>query len=102
MADEPGRREFGVALDELEADAELQGDGAQERRLAGAGGTLDQDVSIGDEGRDDEFDLALAPDDGRPDALDERCGVGGRVQAWTDQEPCTITPRMFSPSRIAW
>ena len=101
MADESGRREFGVALDELEAHTELERDGAQERRFAGAGGTLDQDVSIGDEGRDDEFDLALAPDDGRPDALDERGGVGGRFRHG-DQEPCTITPRMFSPSRIAW
>ncbi len=106
VADEPGRGEFGVALDELETDAQLEGDGAQQRRLAGAGRPLDEDVAVGDERGDDEFDLAATADDGRPDAIDERRRVGGRVRhavsSCSGQEPCTITPRMFSPSRIAW
>ena len=42
VADEAGRRQLGVALDELEADAELVGDGAQQRRLAGARRALDE------------------------------------------------------------
>ena len=36
MTDQPGRSQLGVALDELEAEAELVGDGAQQRALAGA------------------------------------------------------------------
>jgi hypothetical protein len=63
VADEAGRGQLGVALDELEADAELVGDGAQQRRLAGAGRALDDHVAPGVEGRQDELELPLAPDE---------------------------------------
>ena len=103
VADEAGRGELGVALDELEADAELVGDGAQQRRLAGARRALEQDVAVGGQRGDDELDLAAAADDvgrrlgrARP-AVDVSDARRDRVgQSWT------MTPRMFSPSRIAW
>ena len=63
VADEAGRRQLGVALDELEADAELGGDGAQQRRLAGARRALDEDVAPGVEGGEHELELASPPDE---------------------------------------
>ncbi len=66
VADEPRRRQLGVALDELEADAELVGDGAQQRRLAGARRTLDEDVAAGVERGEDELELAPAAPTSRP------------------------------------
>ena len=72
VADEAGRRQLGVALDELEADAELVGDGAQQRRLAGAGRALDEDVAAGVERRQHELELALAPDEATPQVGERR------------------------------
>ena len=71
MTDEAGRCELGVALDELETDTELVGDGAQERRLARAGRALDQHVPVDGEGGDDELDLAAPPDEPPPESFDE-------------------------------
>ena len=72
VPDEAGRRQLGVALDELEADAELVGDGPQQRRLAGAGRTLDEDVAPGVEGRQHELQLALATDEPAAQAVEHR------------------------------
>ena len=57
VADQPGGRELGVALDELEADAQLVGHGAQQRRLAGARRALQQDVPAGGQRRDHQLQL---------------------------------------------
>ena len=72
VPDEAGRRQLGVALDELEADAELVGDGPQQRRLAGAGRALDEDVASGVEGGQHELQLALAPDEPAAEAVERR------------------------------
>ena len=85
VTDQACRCEFGVALDELEADAELVGDGTQQRRLPGAGGTLDHDVTVGDQRRHDQLDLSPATHDGGSDRCDEfrwssRCSVAGRFR----------------------
>ena len=63
VADEAGRGQLGVALDELEAEPELVGDGAQQRALAGARRPLEQHVAVGGQRGDHQFDLALAADD---------------------------------------
>ena len=63
VPDEAGRRQLGVALDELEADAELVGDGPQQRRLAGARRALDEDVAAGVEGGEHELELPPPPDE---------------------------------------
>jgi hypothetical protein len=91
VTDQPGRCQLGVALDELEPDAELVRDRSQQRRLPGAGRPLDEHVTVGCQCRDDELDLAPAADELRPEALDECHGA-----SWT------MIPRRFSPSRIAW
>jgi hypothetical protein len=85
VADEAGRRQFGVALDELEAHPEFVGHGAQQRRLAGARGSFDDDVAVGDERGDDQFDLAPPADDVEPidatssDGTGSRCGPARRA-----------------------
>ena len=66
MTDQTRGCELGVALDELETDTELVGDGTQERRFARAGRALDQDVPVDGQGGDDELDLAPAPDEPPP------------------------------------
>ena len=63
VPDQAGRRQLGVALDELEADAELVGDGPQERRLAGPRRPLDEDVAAGVEGGEHELQLAPPADE---------------------------------------
>jgi hypothetical protein len=88
---ETGRRELGVALDELESDPELVGDGAQQRRLARARRPLQQDVASRGQGRYDDLLLPPAPDDPSRQAV-EQGAVGQNV----------ITPRMFLPSRMSW
>ena len=74
VADQSRRGQLSVALDELEPDAELVGDGAQQRRLAGAGRTLDEHVAAGIEGGEDELELALAADE--PPAQSGECRAG--------------------------
>ena len=71
VPDESSRGEFRVALDELEPDAELVGNRAQQRRLAGSGRALDHHVTIGDQRGDDQFDLAPSTDDRGPDRGNE-------------------------------
>jgi hypothetical protein len=100
VPDEPRRRELGVALDELEADPELVRDGTQQRGLARARWPLEQHVAVGGQGGDDEFDLAPPPDDAASRSTSE-VAVDRRA-SWTDAQSNTMTPRMFSPSRIAW
>jgi len=63
VPDEASRRQFGVALDEDERRLGLGGDGTQQRGLARAGRTLEQDVRAGVEGRDEQFDFAGPADD---------------------------------------
>ena len=75
VADQARRRQLGVALDELEADAELVGHGTQQRRLAGAGRAFQQHMATGRERGNDQLDLARAADDRDRAAIDERCGV---------------------------
>ena len=72
VPDEAGRGELGVALDELEPDAELGGDGAQQRRLAGARRALDEDVAAGVEGGEHELDLAPPPDEAVTEPIERR------------------------------
>jgi hypothetical protein len=91
VADEPGGRQLGVALDELEADAELGSDRPQQRRLPRAGRPLQQDVAPGGQGGDDDLELAAAADDALGQAVEQR-GLAQNV----------ITPRMFLPSRMSW
>ena len=79
VADEAGRRQLGVALDELEADAELVGDGAQQRRLAGAGRALDEDVAAGVEGGEHELELAPPPDEPAAQAVERRARASSSV-----------------------
>ncbi len=81
VTDEAGGRQLGVALDELEADTQLVGDGAQERRLAGARRPFDQHVPVDGERGDDELDLTAPPDETSPEPFDERRHVlhGTRV-----------------------
>ena len=74
MADEARRGELGVALDELEADPQLLGDGAQQRALAGPGGTLQDDVAIGHEGRHHQLQLAPSSDDLAVQSIDQVVG----------------------------
>ena len=81
VADEAGRGQLGVALDELEADAELVGDGPQQRRLAGAGRALDEDVAPGVEGGQHELELALAPDEATLQVGERRAGAADRDQS---------------------
>jgi hypothetical protein len=50
VADQPRRRQLGVALDELEPDAELGGDGTQQGGLPCPWRALQQDVASGDPG----------------------------------------------------
>ena len=64
VPDESRRRQLGVALDELEADAQLVGDGPEQRRLAGAGRPLDHDVAAGVERGEHELELPPPPDAG--------------------------------------
>ena len=72
VADEAGRRELGVALHELEADAELVGHRPQQRRLARARRSLQEDVAAGGQRR--HHDLLLAPpaDDPGAEPVDQR------------------------------
>ena len=62
VPDESRRRQLRVALDELEADAQLVGDGPEQRRLAGAGRPFDHDVSAGLQRGEHELELPLPPD----------------------------------------
>ncbi len=78
VADEASRGQLGVALDELEPDAEFVRHGAQQRRLAGAGRPLDDHVTVGDQRSDDQFDLTSSADDGRADRRDEFRRLQGR------------------------
>ena len=72
MPDEPGRRQLGVALHELEADAELVGHRPQQRRLPGARRTLEQDVPPGGERGHDQLELATPADDVPAQAVEQR------------------------------
>ena len=62
VPDQLGRGEVGVALDEDERDAPLGGDRPQQRGLAGAGRSLEDDVAAGRDGREHEGQLPLAAD----------------------------------------
>jgi hypothetical protein len=90
VTDQARRRQFGVALDELEPDAELVGHLAQERRLAGARGSLEEDVAVGGERGHHEVDL--------PAPAHHRTGQPGDQLVHQSKR---MTPRMFSPLRIA-
>ncbi len=97
MADETCRSEFRVAFDELEADAEFVGDGPQQRGLAGARRPFQQHVTVGGQGRDDEIDLTSPPDDLGRQTADEFVMVHSMISRQSNR----MTPRMFSPLRIA-
>ena len=101
VADDAGRRELGVALDELESDPQLSRDRTQQRRLAGAGRPLDDDVAIGGDRCDGQFDLAYPTDDRRRQSVDELVEISAVGVLPVLRHPCRMTPRMFSPSRIA-
>ena len=88
VADEAGRRQLGVALDEGEADAELVGDGPEQRRLPGAGRPLEQDVAAGGEGRDD--DLQLATRGRRPGGAAGRAGRPRRARSVEDDHAADV------------
>ena len=75
VADQPGRCQFGVALDELEAEAQLVGNRTQQGALAGARRALEQHVTIGGQCRNDQLDFSFAADDAAQHPLDERSGV---------------------------
>ena len=91
MADQASRRQLGVALDELEAEAELVGDSAQQRALASARRTLQQHVTVGGQCGDHQLDLPLASPDAAEHALDQRGGISHGYSY-------TNTPRMFLPA----
>ena len=95
VPDEARRRQLGVALDEGEADAQLVGDRPEQGRLARTRRPLQQDVAAGGRARRRR---SPAPAGGRPHG--GGAGRGGRPRSARQSK--TITPRMFSPSRMAW
>ena len=77
---------------------ELARHGAQQRRLAGAGRALQEHVAVGREGSDDEIDLASpARRPGSSSAVDEFVVFTRSIGRQSNM----MTPRMFSPLRIA-
>ena len=74
VPDEPGRGQLGIALDELEPEAELKRDSAQQRALASAGRPLEQHMTIGVERSEHEFYLTPASDDTGAQPV-EQCAV---------------------------
>src|SRR5262249_57594042 len=90
-ADRPGGGELGVALDDLDPDAELVGEGPQQRRLAGAGRPFQEDGASGGERGHDDLQLPPPPD-APPGEPVQQDAVAQNV----------ITPRMFLPSRMSW
>ena len=65
MTNEARRGEFGIAFDKFESEAEFAGNGTQQRALTGARRPLEQNMTICVEGRQDQFDFALTPNDMR-------------------------------------
>ena len=63
VADEPRRRQLGVALDELHPEPGPVGDGAQQRRLPGPGRALEHDVAAARERGREHLRLAAQADD---------------------------------------
>jgi len=79
MPHETRRGELGVALDELESDAETTGHRTQQRRFPGARGTLEEHVAIGREGGEHQLHLPGAADDR---ATDDRKEAGDVSRRW--------------------
>jgi hypothetical protein len=71
VTDESRRRELGIAFDELEAEPELVGHGAQQRALAGAGRTFEQHMPVGGQRGHHQLDFAMATDDVGQYPIDE-------------------------------
>ena len=94
VADQASRRQFGVALDEFEAEAELVGDSAQQRALARARRTFQQHMTVGGQRSDNQLDFALSPHDAAEHALDQRGGISHGYSY-------TNTPRMFLPAYMS-
>ena len=63
MADQPGRAQLGVALDQYQTDARPLGQGAKERGLAGARRPFEQDAAPGGQGGGHHLDVAPATDE---------------------------------------
>jgi hypothetical protein len=73
VADQLGRREIGVALDEDQRDAPLGRDGPQQGALAGARRPLQDDVAGRGHRGEHEGELALAADQVRGDPVVGSC-----------------------------
>ena len=67
VADQPGGRQLGVALDHDERDPPTGGDPAQQRRLPGARRSLQQHVGAAEQGRLQQLGLGRPVDDLRGD-----------------------------------
>ena len=87
VTDQPGRGQLGVAFHELEPEAELVGDGAQQRALAGSGRTFEQHVAVGSERGDSQLDLARASDHAPQHALQQGCCATGSHISHTSSRP---------------
>ena len=94
VADQPCRRQLGVALDELEPDAELVGDGPQQRRLARARRPFEDDVAAGLERRQHELQLPPAPDQPSTQALQGGAHVSHRSRVDHDAADVLAGPHV--------
>ena len=72
VADEPRRRQLGVALDELHPEPGTVRDRPQERRLPGSGRPFEHDVAAAGERRREHLGLAAQADDALVDPREQR------------------------------
>jgi hypothetical protein len=104
VPDQSGGRQLGVALDELEADPELAGNGPQQRRLAGAGWALDEHMAAGVECGEDQLELAPSPDQPAGEAVERLGGArphGGECTQGAGSVECrTVDRRQSRPDRV--
>ena len=81
VADQPGGRQVGVALDEHQRDAPLGGDRPQQRRLRRPGRALEQHVPAGGDRGQQQVELAVpadqVPGDPAADGADRGAVVAG-------------------------
>lgn len=69
LARQPGRCQLGVALDGDQGNVQRRGQGSQQRGLAGAGRTLQQEMAPRADRGHHQLDLAPAPHHGSRDGL---------------------------------
>ena len=105
VADELGRSEVGVPLDEHQGNAPLLGDGTQQGALGGARGTLEHQIPTGRHRRQDQLELSPATHDpvGDPPAdLGEAVDVRpGRGPVGTGSPPPRATLELSCRHRLA-